>query len=266
MYHFPGGWWSDLLAWCVKAPWVRLVVVPIAIGVMFWSPWTEIAPPELTTELPPECIPESMVSFTFDVGYRNIYTKALPVLEKYDFKATLYVATNFIGKPGYISKEELQELARHRWWIGSYTVSAPLLTELSPQELWRELAESKATLESWGFQVVDFASPSNYNESILAQIKSLYMTHRTMDPGLNVKPIDRYQLKSLVVRRDTSVEEVLGWIDRAREEKAWLILTFHSIDQGDELSYKSEDLEAIVRYVRERGFTGVCPFANFQGA
>lgn len=263
--YFLRAWLSDLWIWCLKHPVVGLVLVPVAIGVMLWSPWEEIAPSGMLEALPPECVPESMISFTFDDGYESTYTKAFPILKKYGFVATVYVVTNDIGKPGYMTKEQLQELGRNGWWIGSETLSHPHLTELTPQESWQELEQSKKILESWGFEVVDFATPfGDYDDRIMAQIQELYLTHRTTSPGLNTKPIDRYQLKALEVRYDTPVEEVFNWILRAKEEKAWLIIGFHRIDEEGEMSYKSEDLERIVKFVKEQGFKGVCPFANLR--
>lgn len=42
-------------------------------------------------------IPEGAVAVTFDDGYRNNFTHALPALERYKVPATVYIATGFIG-------------------------------------------------------------------------------------------------------------------------------------------------------------------------
>lgn len=42
-------------------------------------------------------IPEGAVAVTFDDGYRNNFIHALPVLERYNVPATVYIATGFIG-------------------------------------------------------------------------------------------------------------------------------------------------------------------------
>jgi peptidoglycan/xylan/chitin deacetylase (PgdA/CDA1 family) len=41
-----------------------------------------------------------IVALTFDDGYANFYTQALPVLQRYNAPATLFVVTSTIGRPG----------------------------------------------------------------------------------------------------------------------------------------------------------------------
>ncbi len=41
-----------------------------------------------------ENIPEKSVVLTFDDGYEDNFTKAFPLLQKYDFKATIYIVLN----------------------------------------------------------------------------------------------------------------------------------------------------------------------------
>src|SRR2546428_13081718 len=42
-------------------------------------------------------LPERPVVLTFDDGYADFFTAALPVLKQYGFVVTLYVTTGFIG-------------------------------------------------------------------------------------------------------------------------------------------------------------------------
>ena len=45
-------------------------------------------------------LPEKPVIVTFDDGYEDNYTQALPLLEERGMKGEIYVVTNFIGKKG----------------------------------------------------------------------------------------------------------------------------------------------------------------------
>ena len=45
-------------------------------------------------------LPEKPVIVTFDDGYEDNYTQALPLLEERGMKGEVYVVTNFIGKEG----------------------------------------------------------------------------------------------------------------------------------------------------------------------
>src|SRR5204863_7402170 len=53
------------------------------------------------------------VAITFDDGFRDNLTVALPLLEKYSMPATVFVTSGFLGKDDYLSREELRELSRH---------------------------------------------------------------------------------------------------------------------------------------------------------
>ena len=41
---------------------------------------------------------KKQIIITFDDGYKDILTNALPILKKYNFKATCFLVTNFIGE------------------------------------------------------------------------------------------------------------------------------------------------------------------------
>lgn len=90
----------------------------------------------------------SVVAITFDDGYRDNLTIALPLLEKYSLPMTLFVVAGFVDSDGYLSKEELREMARHPLvTIGSHGLSHPNFTLLGTDEARFELKESKQRLE-----------------------------------------------------------------------------------------------------------------------
>jgi len=41
---------------------------------------------------------KKQIIITFDDGYKDIYINALPILKKYNFKATCFFVTNLIGQ------------------------------------------------------------------------------------------------------------------------------------------------------------------------
>lgn len=74
------------------------------------------------------------VAITFDDGFRNVLTEAIPVLERFGFTATLFVSTRWIDDPSSRDKEhgspdaplelltagDVAELARRGFDIGSH--------------------------------------------------------------------------------------------------------------------------------------------------
>lgn len=66
-------------------------------------------------------LPEKPVMITFDDTRLDQYTEALPALEKHGFKAAFFIMTVSLGKPGYMSRDQVAELARKGHSIGSHT-------------------------------------------------------------------------------------------------------------------------------------------------
>ncbi len=100
---------------------------------------------------------KKLVALTFDDGFRDFCSDALPVLGQYGFQATLFVVAGLVGQTSRWSSfrqdrpllgwDELRAVVQHGHEIGSHTLSHPDLRALSPELLWRELRESKSLLE-----------------------------------------------------------------------------------------------------------------------
>lgn len=68
-------------------------------------------------------LPAKSVILTFDDGYSGVLTYALPVMERYGFKGTIFVITEFVdnGRPGYLTWDELRRLHALGWRIEAHT-------------------------------------------------------------------------------------------------------------------------------------------------
>jgi peptidoglycan/xylan/chitin deacetylase (PgdA/CDA1 family) len=89
------------------------------------------------------------VAITFDDGFRDNLTVALPLLEKFRLPITLFVVAGFVGQEGYLSEEELREIARHPLLtIGAHGLWHRHFTRLSSVEARIELRESRSRLKS----------------------------------------------------------------------------------------------------------------------
>jgi peptidoglycan/xylan/chitin deacetylase (PgdA/CDA1 family) len=89
------------------------------------------------------------VAITFDDGFRDNLTVALPILEKFGLPITLFVAAAFVGQVDYLSEDELREIARHPLvTIGAHGLWHRHFTRLSNDEARLELRESRSRLKS----------------------------------------------------------------------------------------------------------------------
>lgn len=92
---------------------------------------------------------ERVTAITFDDGFRDNLTVALPVLEKFSLPMTLFVVAGFVGTDNYLSPSELREIASHPLiTLGSHGLWHRHFTRLSLSEAKHELIESRRLLES----------------------------------------------------------------------------------------------------------------------
>jgi len=88
------------------------------------------------------------VAITFDDGFRDNLTVALPLLEKFRLPITLFVAAGLVGQANYLSADELREIARHPLvTIGAHGLWHRHFTRLSKDEARLELRESRSLLK-----------------------------------------------------------------------------------------------------------------------
>ena len=113
------------------------------------------------------------VVITFDDGYGDFYIHAFPVLASYNFSATVFLPTAYIGNRRRcfngnpcLTWDETRELSRAGITFGSHTVSHPQLRNLSQQAIDRELLESRETMEQeLGTAIDSFAYPFAFPET-----------------------------------------------------------------------------------------------------
>jgi peptidoglycan/xylan/chitin deacetylase (PgdA/CDA1 family) len=119
-------------------------------------------------------LPARPVILTFDDGYADFYTTALPILLSHDFRAVAYVVSGFIGRPGYMTAAQVQAADRAGVEIGSHTVDHANLTTQSTGNLRYQLVASKQALEMLlGHPVLSFCYPSGrFNARVAAAVRA----------------------------------------------------------------------------------------------
>ena len=132
---------------------------------------------------------KKQIIITFDDGYKDVLLNALPILKKYDFKATCFFVTNLIGKDNSwdinkknFSKKETMNFNDINNWIssgmhiGSHSHNHLDLTKISEKKLLNELDFSKKILED-KFDIVSdiFCYPyGKVNQNVYYLTKKIY--------------------------------------------------------------------------------------------
>ena len=86
-------------------------------------------------------VPRRTVAITFDDAFANLLTHAAPLLEAHDMPYTLFVATEPIGRRGYLTWDDIRALIQRGAEIGNHTVSHSHLQRRLDGEselVWRE--------------------------------------------------------------------------------------------------------------------------------
>ena len=93
-----------------------------------------------------ETLPDRTVGITIDDAYTSVYKTAWPRLKAANFPFTLFVATDPVDRaaPGYMTWEQIRELAEAGVTIGSQTKSHPHLPTIPVEAVKRELDGSNA--------------------------------------------------------------------------------------------------------------------------
>lgn len=98
---------------------------------------------------------KKFVIVTFDDVPENVYQNAYPILKKLNIPFTLFMTTDFIDKPGYLTKAELLEMDLDPLCtIGAHTKSH--LTLRGASNSFEEMSESKRILEKLVGHPIDY--------------------------------------------------------------------------------------------------------------
>jgi peptidoglycan/xylan/chitin deacetylase (PgdA/CDA1 family) len=112
-----------------------------------------------------------LVGLTFDDGYVNVLTTAVPELQRHGFTATMFIISGLLGRTNewedegtpvwrLMSAGQVAEVAAAGMEIGSHTVTHPRLRGIPEERLRVEVGESRSALgELTGQTVRGFAYP-----------------------------------------------------------------------------------------------------------
>lgn len=116
---------------------------------------------------------EKRIVITFDDGYKDVYTNAYPVMSRLGFKGTVFLITDSVGKPGYLTWEEVKQMKKDGWDFGSHSVGHPNLATRSQSERERQIKQSKLVIEQKIGGVANFFSypVGSYNEDVINDVK-----------------------------------------------------------------------------------------------
>ena len=159
-------------------------------------------------------LPERPVVLTFDDGYGDFYSQALPLLKQHGFTGTVFQTTGGVGKEGeekrILNWRELAEIEQAGIEIGAHTCTHPQLDQLPESLMREELYASKSLLEdNLGLKVPGLAYPYGYSSARVRRVaRELgYDYAYAVGNALTTGAADPFTLPRLTVQRATSIGE-----------------------------------------------------------
>lgn len=123
---------------------------------------------------------EKIALITFDDGYASCYTEALPILEQYGAKATMFLVGSYLNTPDYLTEEQLKLMAQSPLIeLGNHSYELHNLPREQVSKLYRE--------------DVDTALADYYkNEELIFSITGKTVTTLSYPYGVYTQKMDQF--------------------------------------------------------------------------
>src|SRR5215212_6316962 len=130
--------------------------------------------------------PKGLVGLTFDDGYEDFLSTAVPVLERFDFSATVFVVAGMLGQENdwvhaysprprlkLLGAKDLRETTARGMEVGSHGMTHANLLGTEPELLEEEVSGSRRLLgETLGEEVAGFCYPyGSYNAATVQAVR-----------------------------------------------------------------------------------------------
>jgi peptidoglycan/xylan/chitin deacetylase (PgdA/CDA1 family) len=154
-------------------------------------------------------LPSKPIVLSFDDGYRQQFTVAMPLLDHYRWPGVLNLVYGRLV-PGELSDPMVRKMLGNGWELASHTLTHPDLTQVSSARLRREVAESRQLLERrFGVRVDFFCYPGGrLDPRVVRAVRAAgYLGATTIRPGL-ARPPELFTLARIRVDRGDGPREL----------------------------------------------------------
>jgi len=165
------------------------------------------------------------VALTFDDCFVYFYNNAFPLLKKYNLKASIYIITNYINGPNYLTTEQLKEINESGLVdIQSHSVSHRYLSRLTPEESKKEIVDSKQVLkELLDVDSTVFCYPiGDYNKAVVDFVKENYDYGLNMLGGIYHSTMhSKYNIPRIYANRSMPMSTFINYLKQTKVSATW---------------------------------------------
>ncbi len=199
------------------------------------------------------------IEISFDDG-GILDLKVADMLDKYGLKATFYVVIDYVGQEGYLTWENIKDLDKRGFTIGSHTCSHPQdLKKLHEEDLFYEIQNSKDMIETvLGHGITKFCYPRGRQNERVRQIvaEAGYIEARvTGKPGI-IEVKDKLQMPGTIhiyQRKEYGNQNIVDFasdvFEKLKKEGGYCNVWGHSQEMQREQMWST--LEGVLSLVKE---------------
>jgi len=176
-------------------------------------------------------------SITFDDGHLTHYTNAFPALVEAGMEGEFYVNTAMIGRPGFVTWQQLEEMTAADMSIQSHGHHHLFFADLDLDVLHQELECSKKALEDrLGKPVLVLAPPGGrYNQLVIDAAKAVgYQRLAVSRPGL-WRRFDDVIIPRFPIYASTSEQTIANYLNGWSKDTLRAIARYRLVKAGQSL-------------------------------
>lgn len=174
--------------------------------------YTIVSVEQLAHRLEKKQTVDKYIALSFDDGYKDNYSNALPIMQKYDAKGSFFVINKDMGDQYHMNEAEIKELLAAGMELGSHTYSHNPLADIEPKYLVWEFDTSRYWLKKKfdGYIVRTLAYPNgSYNAMVIAAAKK-YGFYRALTGHIGINTAATYAKAPMEMYRVTVADDGNG--------------------------------------------------------
>ena len=217
--------------------------------------------PFLSQRILPFKLDQSIVSISFDDFPKSVMENALPLLDKYGWKASFYVAAGLINTTNHLglhfNQQDLKRLQCEEHEIGCHTYNHLNITEIPEVRLMDELRANAKAARALGITTPlrTFAYP--FGETSIARKSVLsheFASMRGIMRGVHYNKVDLNQIKSVPIYSGPDLSQTHNFIKGLKRKAGWLTLFTHDVRENpSEWGCTPQDFTDTLALIHESG-------------
>ena len=174
--------------------------------------YTMVSVEQLAHRLEAGASVDKYVAISFDDGYKDNVTVVLPLLQKYDAKASFFVVNRLMGKENYMDETDIKKLLAVGMELGSHSYSHNPMADIEEKYLVWETDTSRYWLKKKfdGYIVRTLAYPNgSYNARVIAAARK-YGFYRALTGHIGLNTPATYKQAPMEMFRVTVTDDGKG--------------------------------------------------------